>query len=41
MITCTAEPGSAAEDALNFLASWTTERDRPSGVEADYTSEPR
>jgi hypothetical protein len=26
IITYTAEPGSPAQDALNFLASWTSDR---------------
>ncbi len=29
IITYTAEPGSAAHDALSFLASWTTEHHQP------------
>ena len=35
LITYTAEPGSAAQDALDFLASWTTAHHHASAIEAD------
>jgi MmyB-like transcription regulator ligand binding domain len=35
LITYTAEPGSAAQDALNFLASWTAAHHHASAVEAE------
>jgi transcriptional regulator with XRE-family HTH domain len=36
IIAYTAEPGSAAQDALSFLASWTMERHQPSAAEAEH-----
>jgi MmyB-like transcription regulator ligand binding domain len=36
IITYTAEPGSAAQDALNFLASWTTEHTQPSTAPTEH-----
>jgi len=36
IITYTAEPGSAAQNALSFLASWTLERQQPSATEAEH-----
>jgi hypothetical protein len=34
MITYTAEPGSASEDALDFLASWAATLDQPETAHA-------
>ena len=36
IITYTAEPGSAAQDALSFLASWTAEGHQPAATDADH-----
>jgi hypothetical protein len=39
MITSTAEPGSASQEALDFLASWAATHDQPSRAETAQAPE--
>ena len=41
MITYTAQPASAAQDALDFLASWATTLDQAETAQAPTKRDPR